>query len=161
MRYHSPVGVMNYRKHTITAGTGDLSGEVRPKQGGFKGDWDIDIRGGNVNVDAFIQRAENFAIGAFRSLRMMELLNHPNNRRRDLSLQFSEKGMEVRFAVAETKGLKQWATGEDGIDFSYAEMGLTVPNNPPSDMYGTICDRVERRLESEGWKRNRYGAWYR
>ena len=161
MRFHSPIGVMNYHKHTITAGHSDLSGEVRPKQGGFKGDWEIDIRGGNVNVESFVQRVEHFAVDAFRSPRIMNLLNHPNNRRRDLSLQFGEKGMEVRYDVAETRGLKQWATGEDGITIPYAEMGLTVPINPPIRMFGEIRDRVERRLAEEGWKRNRYGAWYR
>lgn len=144
----------------IPAGTGDLSGEIKPIP--FKDNaWDIVLRAQGMDIGTFSREAEREVLAQFRQSSMQQLLNHPNNRRRDLRFYLDATGMTVCFEAAQTKGFGQWASGRESFHFPYLQMGLSAPESVPPGFYEQLTQRCVQALLAEGvWRINQFGALY-
>ena len=161
LQYRVAFSTRTSARYSISAGSDNIDGEIKLNTG--NNNWQITFSGGGVDVDTFTKKVIDFTVRKFQSPSTKELLEHSNNRRKDLSIYFNDKGLTIAFAALETKGLAQWATGEQQYKISYDQMGLTPPTNTAYNFYGQLKDLAMKAILDDPkteWKKNQYGAFY-
>ena len=146
--------------YTISAGSGDVHGEVTPR---FPNDWNIELTGAGGDPDAFCRQAEEFAVALFRSKEARDLLHHENNRRNDVSFFFDKNGLVVYFEAKNTKGFEEWSTGHQRFKTPYSDMDICPPANVDDAFYRKVTDRAKLAVlhdPKSSWKKNQYGSLY-
>lgn len=95
--------------------------------------------------DYFRERLTMFVLKMFRSQGMRDRMNDLNNRHHNIVVNVRADGIYLSWQLAQTKGIKQWATGGDEEKISYYQAGLTPL--PQEKQPGGYWDYIQMRIE--------------
>lgn len=95
--------------------------------------------------DTFREELAEFVLRMFRGQGIRDRIRDENNRNHNIVLNIGQEGIRLSWSLAQTKGLRQWATGEDEEKISYRQIGLTPPalEEQPGGYWQFIQDYVE------------------
>ncbi len=96
--------------------------------------------------DPFRDRLVQAVLPIFRSQGMKERILDPNNRNHHVRMELRSDGMRLHWAVNQTKGIKQWSTGEEEEMIRFGQLGLTPP--PACTLPSTYWYYTQAFLES-------------
>ncbi len=75
-------------------------------------------------IDVFRDKLTEFVLNIFRGQGIRDRINDPNNSDHVVRLSVDSTGIKLSWNVKKTRGLKQWATGEEEEIITYERIGL-------------------------------------
>ena len=101
--------------------------------------------------DYFRDSLTMFVLKIFRSQGIRDRMADPNNRYHNVEINVGQDGIRLSWQLAKTRGIKQWATGEDEEKISYHQAGLTpLPRERQPDGYWSYIQMwIEEAIESD------------
>ena len=95
--------------------------------------------------DNFRDGLTMFVLKIFRGQGIRDRMADPNNLHHNVSIDVGQDGIRLSWRLAQTRGIKQWATGTDEEKISYYQAGLTPL--PKEKQPGGYWDYIQMRIE--------------
>lgn len=102
-------------------------------------------------IDPFRDKLAEFVLRIFRGQGIRDRILDENNRNHNVELHIEPEGIRLSWSLAQTKGLRQWATGEDDEKIPYRQIGLVppAPETQPGGYWQFLQDYVEDLILSD------------
>ena len=103
-------------------------------------------------VDPFYDGLESFMIGMCQKGGLRDRILMRNNRNNNIHMGLHSDHISLEWDLAQTQGLKQWATGRDGEKIYYSNIGLVPPSDQPGNYWIAtrmlIADAINRNSQT-------------
>lgn len=117
--------------------------------------------GSVLSESDFVDAVTAFITNVFNGDAILQRLNDPNNRRKDLGISCRKDGVHIWWDVKETTMGKNWSTGRDEELIPYEAAGVTMPKENLTD---DLLNRLEASIKNDiltktRFVKNEYGCF--